>query len=166
MSAMSSWAESMRSSSRAVWSSRRWSRRSGYLRRSGGSIAGSRNGAMVGMTPSRSTPVSGSAAPFAARDEVLRRGEQAARPFATTSSPTGVRRTLRLSRSTSCAPSTLSSSLMPAESVDWVTKQRVRGLTEVEPVGELDEVAELAQRREGVHGRRSRLVIESMTRSV
>ena len=75
---------------------------------------------MVGMAPRRSGPDKGRAA---ARAASARSVAAASSPFAraTTSSPIAVSRTLRLSRSTSCTPSTVSSSLIPADSVDWVT---------------------------------------------
>ncbi len=77
---------------------------------------------MVGMTPSRNGPASGSAARCAVSTRSCAWAINA-RAFATTSSPARVSRTCRLSRSTSSVPSTLSSSLIPAERVDWVTKQ-------------------------------------------
>ena len=77
---------------------------------------------MVGITPSRNAPDSGSAARCAVSTRSCA-WATSVRAFATTSSPARVSRTCRLSRSTSSVPSTLSSSLMPAESVDWVTNE-------------------------------------------
>ena len=75
---------------------------------------------MVGMAPRRRGPDNGRVAERAASARSVA-AASSSRPRATTSSPTAVSRTWRLSRSTSCTPSSLSSSLIPADSVDWVT---------------------------------------------
>jgi hypothetical protein len=74
------------------------------------------------MAARRSGPTSGSRA---ARAVATRSSAEriVARARVATSSPTGVKRTERLDRSTSSAPSRRSSSAMPTESVDCVTKQ-------------------------------------------
>ncbi len=69
----------------------------------------------------------------------------------TVSSPSGVNTTLRLVRSTSEAPSVSSSSLMLADSEDWVTEVGRGGAAEIIVLGERDEVAELAQGGERDH---------------
>ena len=81
---------------------------------------------MVGITPSRSGPVSGSRA-VAAVSATASSAASATRARATTSRPSGVK-TGRLeaeARSSNCAAICRSSAISPAESVDCVTAQAV-----------------------------------------
>ncbi len=77
---------------------------------------------MVGITPMRSSPASGlpEARTMSASSSVSRRIRCA---FSATRTPSGVKRTTRRVRSTRVTPIRVSSSLIPADSVDWVTKQ-------------------------------------------
>ena len=79
------------------------------------------NGAIVGMTLIRISPESGRPAaramsPNSSASRSTRRALSAMR------SPSGVKRTTRLVRSTSVTPISVSSSRIPADSVDCVTK--------------------------------------------
>lgn len=115
----SSWANSV-----AVRSSRKSSWSLGKRARTAGSAVGNRYGAIVGMTPSRSRPVNGSAAPRAVSTTVAAAGAMAARARATTAAPTEVTSTLRRSRSTAHAERVLErgdTALRPG----WVTAQAV-----------------------------------------
>ena len=90
--------------------------------RSRGRIAGSRKGAIVGITPMRSSPDSGlpAARAMSASSSASRSTRRA---FSAMRTPSGVKRTTRRVRSTRVTPIRVSSSRIPAESVDWVTKQ-------------------------------------------
>ncbi len=77
---------------------------------------------MVGMTPRRSRPLIGRSA-LRAHSARSSASASSRRARATTSVPTGVIMTECRSRSTRQVPSAASSSLIPADSVDWVTKQ-------------------------------------------
>src|SRR6185369_3593784 len=84
-------------------------------------MRGSRNGAMVGMTLIRTSPASGWPLDWTSSDNssASRRMRWA---LATTALPSGVKRTLRLVRSTRVTPSRPSRSRRPAERVDCETK--------------------------------------------
>lgn len=84
-------------------------------------IRGSRKGATVGIIASRNEPTSGSRAPCAT-ETMSSAARMTPRARFVTSSPTLVKRTLRFERSTSNAPSKRSSSAIPTDSVDCVTK--------------------------------------------
>ena len=121
-STQSSWPRCKASQAAWLVSSRRNNLRLGHSRRRRGSIAGSRKGAMVGMTPMRSSPVSGwpSARARSASSSLSRRMRSA---LSEIFCPSGVKRTTRRVRSTKVTPSKVSSSRRPADKVDWVTKQ-------------------------------------------
>jgi hypothetical protein len=76
---------------------------------------------MVGITARRSVPTSGLPA-ACTRSVSSSAWLRMARALATTSCPSPVKRTTRRLRSTSVTPSSVSSSRMPADSVDCETK--------------------------------------------
>ena len=109
--------------STASWlvSSRSISLRSGRSLRSRGRMRGSMKGAIVGITLMRNVPDNGlPAACTSSANSSPSRSKRCA--LATTASPSEVKRTTRRLRSTNVTSSSVSSSRMPAESVDCETK--------------------------------------------
>ena len=84
-------------------------------------MRGSMKGAIVGMTliriaPDKGRPAARAMSPSSSASRSTRRA------FSAMPSPSGVKRTTRRVRSTSVTPINVSSSRIPADSVDWVTK--------------------------------------------
>ena len=99
-------------------------------------------GAMVGITPIRSSPCSGwpSARAMSASSSASRRTRTA---LSAICSPSAVKRTTRRVRSTRVTPSKVSSSRRPADRVDWVTKQASAALPKWPMLAQRDEILQL-----------------------